>query len=1015
MCKKLILLISILVLSLPYTSQAIVIGDFEDGLDGWAPAGDNTLTLSTIGATSGAGSVLIEGPGSWQMLSNLDIKAIRSVLGVDGAAISADVTAFAEDMETDWMNMEMIINGQNDDANGVNNNIGWQSLGGLDIVRDGVTQTLYWELPADLSTKIAGTDDNIAWFELFIVTNNGATNTKIYIDNIQMIGVEPEPEPEPEPGAKIVYVDATEGEAGNTLLATGETFTSTEDGSGSDNLWRGRVFANSGTIFESGGQYGDTANPEDCPRLMTLVDVPENDYEVYVYFWADTSTWRIQASLTDSEGDLPLFLANDPNFESTVALADDFAEPVPMLTEGNRTLWQAYLGTTGLTTMISVYIDDDAASITHNARTWYDGIGYKAVPVPEPEPEKPKIIWVSFHGADDAPSTAAADVGFTEASDKGYTDLLKANGYDVERYITSSSPDPEVLNAADLVIIGRAVASGGYSNDGATAWNNISAPMIIMGGYVLRSSRMGYTTGTTMVDTTGDVALTVTDPTHPIFAGIALTDGTMDNPFAGGAVVLPTDGVTVSRGISINNDPADDEGTILATISEASADTGPVGGMVIAEWPAGATLTHDGGAGTDVLAGHRLVFLTGSREPDGVTGGDAAGLYDLYPDGEQMLLNAVDYMIPVVPVDPGTDGLVAYYALENDVNDSSGNGLDGVVIGDPNFVDGVEGMALDFNGDDYVDCGGVAEFSFTESMTVSAWVNIRSVTTAWMAMVAKGENAWRLGVNNTTTGIHYGFTGGTRGWQAANSATELPFDEWHHVAATYDTNVGALVYIDGVLDASNPDLGGVATNEMSLLLGENPEATGRLFDGMLDEVAIYNRALSEAEILYLAGFRVEETNILANGGFEDGVMEPWSTYGNVTTEVVSELTDANVPEAPVEGAYCLHVVVPEAGANSWDAGLQNAGHVFEAGKQYTLSANVKSKAGTLDIHFKPERAADPWEGYGDTTFTMTEEWTEFSVETGVIPEDVDPASITFHIAFAAGDFWIDDVKFYETE
>jgi len=274
----------------------------------------------------------------------------------------------------------------------------------------------------------------------------------------------------------------------------------------------------------------------------------------------------------------------------------------------------------------------------------------------EPEAPSSTIIWVSFHGADDAPSDAAAAVGFTEASDKGYTDLLTANGYNVTRYITSSTPDPEVLNAADLVIIGRAVSSGGYSNDGATAWNNISAPMIIMGGYVLRSSRMGYTTGTNMPDTTGDITLTVSDPTHPIFAGIPLTDGTMVNPYAGGAVVLPTDGTTVSRGISINNDPADDEGTILATIAEASADTGPVGGMVIAEWPAGATLTHAGGAETDVLAGHRLVFLSGSREPDGVTGGDAAGLYDLYPDGEKMLLNAVSYMIPVKLLDVTAPG-----------------------------------------------------------------------------------------------------------------------------------------------------------------------------------------------------------------------------------------------------------------------------------------------------------------------------------------------------------------------
>jgi hypothetical protein len=254
----------------------------------------------------------------------------------------------------------------------------------------------------------------------------------------------------------------------------------------------------------------------------------------------------------------------------------------------------------------------------------------------------PVIIWVSFHGADDEPAGGAAGAGFTEAPDKAYTDLLTANGYNVTRYITTSSPDPDVLNAADLVITSRSVSSGGYQNDGATAWNGITAPMIITGGYTTRSSRMGFTTGGTMVDTTGDITLTVTDPAHPIFAGIALTDGTMDNPFAG-VVVYPTDGVTVARGVSVNNNPIDDEGTVLATVATASDPT--VGGMVIAEWQAGATLTHDGGAGTDILAGHRLVFLTGAREADGVSS-ETAGLYDLYEDGAQMLLNAVAYMLP---------------------------------------------------------------------------------------------------------------------------------------------------------------------------------------------------------------------------------------------------------------------------------------------------------------------------------------------------------------------------------
>ena len=254
----------------------------------------------------------------------------------------------------------------------------------------------------------------------------------------------------------------------------------------------------------------------------------------------------------------------------------------------------------------------------------------------------PLVVWVSFHGSDIVPASGAAGAGFTEAPDKAYTDLLADNGYNVIRYVTTNAPSLETLNTADLVIVSRSVASSGYQNEGATAWNSVAAPMIITGGYTTRSSRMGFTTGGTMVDTTGDISLAVNDPSHPIFAGIELSGGTMVNPFAG-VVTYPTDGTTVARGISINNDPVSAEGTLLATISDAG--NGPVGAMVIAEWQAGATMTHDGGAGTDTLAGHRLVFLTGAREASGVSS-ETAGLYDLYEDGATMLLNAVDYMLP---------------------------------------------------------------------------------------------------------------------------------------------------------------------------------------------------------------------------------------------------------------------------------------------------------------------------------------------------------------------------------
>lgn len=158
---------------------------------------------------------------------------------------------------------------------------------------------------------------------------------------------------------------------------------------------------------------------------------------------------------------------------------------------------------------------------------------------------------------------------------------------------------------------------------------------------------------------------------------------------------------------------------------------------------------------------------------------------------------------------------------------------------------------------------------------------------------------------------------------------------------------------------------------------------------------------------------VEPENLLQNGGFEEGIVEPWSTYGDATREVVFELEDAAVEEDPIEGDFCLHVTVAAKGANFWDSGLQHAGHVFKKGTKYTLAAFLKCKEGTLQINFKPELGEDPWPGYGEQSFTMTEEWQDFHTTTPVMAADVNPATITFHIGYEAAEFWVDGVRFYE--
>jgi hypothetical protein len=280
------------------------------------------------------------------------------------------------------------------------------------------------------------------------------------------------------------------------------------------------------------------------------------------------------------------------------------------------------------------------------------------------------IAWVSFHPGDDTPSTATFNAGLTNAApDKGYTALLRANGHNVTRFVTQDNLDsafipPDnttplltALETNDLIIISRSVPSGHYqAGNEVAAWSGITKPILVLGGFITRGgtgggSRLGYTTGETIADANADpLRLRIVYTSHPIFAGLALNStNLMVNPYARRTVFtnLVTGVATTQTGISINNNPIVSGGTVLAVVG--TPGSAGLNGMVIGEVPAGITVANQ--AGTYVLAGKRFIFLTGSRE-SGITS-EASGIYDLYPDGEQLLLKTVTYLItPQGPLAP---------------------------------------------------------------------------------------------------------------------------------------------------------------------------------------------------------------------------------------------------------------------------------------------------------------------------------------------------------------------------
>jgi len=215
----------------------------------------------------------------------------------------------------------------------------------------------------------------------------------------------------------------------------------------------------------------------------------------------------------------------------------------------------------------------------------------------------------------------------------------------VTRFVTTGAPDTNVLNSFDLVIISRSVPSGDYQDPPETlAWNGLSAPTMILSGYLLRQNRLGFTVGNTIPDTVNPITLTVNDTKHPIFRGIQLdANNTMVNAYADPV----TFNGTLQRGISVNTDAVAGAGTVLATVGTPS--DAAAGGMVIGEWKVGDMMAN---AGANVLGGNRLVFLTGSRESDGLTS-EGAGIFDLTADGAKLFINAVNYMAGVQPLEEG--------------------------------------------------------------------------------------------------------------------------------------------------------------------------------------------------------------------------------------------------------------------------------------------------------------------------------------------------------------------------
>ena len=198
-----------------------------------------------------------------------------------------------------------------------------------------------------------------------------------------------------------------------------------------------------------------------------------------------------------------------------------------------------------------------------------------------------------------------------------------------------------------------------------------------------------------------------------------------------------------------------------------------------------------------------------------------------------------------------TLGLVAAYSFDGStgttLTDESGNGHHGAISGATWLANGHSGAALSFDGvNDMVTIADANGLDLTTGMTLEAWVNPTS-TAGWRTILLKerpGDSIYSLYASDGSRPNAWALIGATQ--VSTFGSAPLPLNTWTHLSVTFD-GATLRLYVNGVQASSAARTGSIAVSTDPLRLGGN-SVWGEYYAGLIDDLRIYNRALSQAEI-----------------------------------------------------------------------------------------------------------------------------------------------------------------------
>jgi hypothetical protein len=238
-------------------------------------------------------------------------------------------------------------------------------------------------------------------------------------------------------------------------------------------------------------------------------------------------------------------------------------------------------------------------------------------------------------------------------------------------------------------------------------------------------------------------------------------------------------------------------------------------------------------------------------------------------------------------------GLVGQWKMDGNAKDSTPQSNHGTVTeADPTATDrkGQGSKAYSFDGvNDYIDLGNPAILQMTNNLTISLWVKLNStqVTAQFADPISHGHtsvNGWVFQFDHTVSNsnnVLMSNNGTTLYSLSAGTKAQLFDDVWHHLVAvkSSDASIGMEVYRDGVRVANNATY----TNSM-VLTGDNVSigrdtstSVVRSAKGSIDDVRIYNRALSATEITAL--YNSYNPGVVVSD-LQKGLVGQWKMDGN---------------------------------------------------------------------------------------------------------------------------------------